>query len=246
MTYDDPGDTALERDRGTFVSTVLLLLYTTLGGVLGAGLTQYVTHISERRSARASVVERMAAIEMSYLDLRWSPVDHSSEEMETLYQSLDKGLAQLEATGLIAGVPRGSLIGYREACRMCADCVRQQRIVESTIERFEKNLKIYKDATDSLTQPVEIPAEIAEMAARFPDELMELADIRKTIIDTLKGLDSIRDSARAYLSQALWHPFLSILRHSEHRELERGIIQLESERREVSSKIRAIETTISR
>jgi hypothetical protein len=38
------------------MSSVVALLYTTIGGVLGAGLNQYVTHIKDRRTARASVI----------------------------------------------------------------------------------------------------------------------------------------------------------------------------------------------
>jgi hypothetical protein len=54
------------------------LLYTTIGGVIGAGLTQYVTHLRDRRAARAQVIERLADAEDAFAALRWaSPEDES-------------------------------------------------------------------------------------------------------------------------------------------------------------------------
>jgi hypothetical protein len=43
------------------------ILYTTIGGVIGAALTQYVTHLRDRRAARALIIEKVAAAEAEYV-----------------------------------------------------------------------------------------------------------------------------------------------------------------------------------
>jgi hypothetical protein len=85
------------------------LLYTTIGGVIGAGLTQYVTHLRDRRAARALVIERIADVEEAFAVLRWTvPKDAYPPGTSQMASKL----AALEASSLIAGVPRSILVCY--------------------------------------------------------------------------------------------------------------------------------------
>ena len=47
-------------------SAFSVFLYTTFGGIVGAGLTQYVTHLRDRRTARAAILEKVAAVEAEH------------------------------------------------------------------------------------------------------------------------------------------------------------------------------------
>lgn len=99
------------------MSSITAVLYTTFGGVLGAGLTQYVTHVRDRRTARASVIECIYEVEAVVLGLRW-PEDVPTEEVKGNYVSLEKLLAKLESACLIAGIPRAPLALYATSCRI--------------------------------------------------------------------------------------------------------------------------------
>lgn len=96
---------------------VIVLLYTTIGGVLGAGLNQYVTHVRDRRGARALVVERLAEVEEAYAGLR-RPL---SEDAPPSPSRLARLLGSLEAAGLIAGIPRAILMCYIAICKYYED-----------------------------------------------------------------------------------------------------------------------------
>jgi hypothetical protein len=63
------------------VNEFITLAYTVSGGVVGAGLNQYVTNIGQRRTARATVVEKVAETEALYSRMRWPeirPLDDSA------------------------------------------------------------------------------------------------------------------------------------------------------------------------
>jgi hypothetical protein len=82
------------------------IVYTTIGGVIGAALTQYVTHLRDRRAARALVIERIADVEEAFTTLQLSsPVDGS----EPIESSIAGELAALESACLVAGAPRSAL-----------------------------------------------------------------------------------------------------------------------------------------
>ena len=63
------------------MSGISAVLFTRVGGILGAGLTQYVTRIQDRRIARASVIERVHDIEEALVELRWPCQSKSAEDI---------------------------------------------------------------------------------------------------------------------------------------------------------------------
>ena len=97
------------------------LLYTTIGGVIGAGLTQYVTHLRDRRAARALVVERLADVEEAFTALRLALPEDGLPNTES---QMARKLAALEAACLVAGVPRPVISCYTVVCRHYEDAHR--------------------------------------------------------------------------------------------------------------------------
>lgn len=93
------------------------VLYTTAGGIIGAAATQYVTHIRDRRSARALVIERLAEVEETYVALRWPMTG------ETPYDGsrISKQLGSLEGAALIAGIPQAVIKCYVIGCQCYED-----------------------------------------------------------------------------------------------------------------------------
>jgi hypothetical protein len=76
------------------------LLYTTVRGVIGAGLTQYVTHLRDRRAARALVVERLADVEEAFTALRLALPEDGFPPTES---QVARKLAALELHALSQG-----------------------------------------------------------------------------------------------------------------------------------------------
>ena len=88
------------------------ILYTTVGGVVGAALTQYVAHLRDRRAARALIIEKVAAAEAEYVLLA-DEINKSSTGQKSADRSkLNAALASVEAACLIAGVPRANVMSY--------------------------------------------------------------------------------------------------------------------------------------
>ncbi len=88
------------------------LLYTTIGGVIGAGLTQYVTHLRDRRAGRAAIIEKVAAAETEYILFANQATESSFDRKSTDLSRLNAALASVEAACLIAGVPRANVMLY--------------------------------------------------------------------------------------------------------------------------------------
>ena len=82
------------------------VLYTTFGGVIGAGLTQYITHIRDRRTARADIIEKVASVEAQYALVASLGGEPSDGQHRIDLSGLNASLASAEAACLIAGVPR--------------------------------------------------------------------------------------------------------------------------------------------
>ena len=109
----------LGAEEATFMSGFVALLYTVVGGVLGAGLNQYVTHLRDRRTARALVIERLHEAEATLAELRWAEGNVKTiNDLEKCSTSLEKLLAALESACLIAGIPRAAVVVYTGCCRL--------------------------------------------------------------------------------------------------------------------------------
>lgn len=202
------------------MTSVLVLLYTTLGGVLGAGLTQYVTQVRDRRSARATVIERVAAVEASRADLRWPPKPPwSQQEIQTLYVSYGKNLAQLEAGGLIAGVPRATLLRYIETCRITGE-----------IRRYSLAL----DCLENTLAAEDIPDSAARLRKR-------IAECGAYLTSNWGTLDRAHDAALDQLRAGLWDPLIASLHKNRLRKLEKEVTELHAVVRDIGPQIREFE-----
>ena len=180
------------------MSGSILILYTTIGGVIGSGLTQYATHIHGRRISRASVVEKITEAEGVLTVLRSLLSDSTSPQ--TVPQLLALA-GSLEAAGLISGLPRELLKPYINSCRLYDTIYRiadKQRRISQAIE----------------VRPIGSKQELEKMRSMGKD-LQQHADALE------EPLFKYHDAALEELSLALWHPISAQLRRSKLRQLQK-------------------------
>ena len=149
------------------MSSIAVVAYTTAGGIIGAGLTQYVTHLKDRRSARAQVFEKMSEIEDIFIELRW-PI--TSESLYSLPR-MPKLLGSLEAAALIAGLPRTIISLYASGCRFHED---SRRVVHASnllagklaaqITEYSQQLSGHPDSADIKTRIMRISERITAIS----------------------------------------------------------------------------------
>ena len=208
------------------------LLYTTIGGVIGAGLTQYVTHLRDRRSARALVIERVAEIEDAFEALRWA----SPEDEHPLGTSqIARMLGALEAAALVAGAPQSILRCYTASVKHYEDVHRISRTATFIGKRIAQSVN------DNVTELRESPRKDEIVAT-----LMRLSAGIKTLQERAESIDEptfrIHDSALLLLRTALWHPLVLQLRRRTLYRLQRSTDQLERTSRELTGTLRSAET----
>lgn len=209
------------------------ILYTTIGGVIGAGLTQYVTHLRDRKSARALVIERVAEVEDAFEALRWaSPEDESPVGTSQIARML----GALDAAALVAGVPQQIAKSYTVSIKHYEDA---HRISQTTT--LIGNLiaqKVNNDIVELRENPYkdEIIAALTRLSARI-----------KTVQERADATDEptfrIHDSALMLLRTALWHPLVLRLRRRTLSRLKRSTDQLERTSRGLAESLRSAETT---
>jgi hypothetical protein len=177
------------------MSGLIVVLYTSVGGVIGAGLTQYVTHVRDRRAARALVIERLSDVEEIYATLRWPIV------AETPYSSsrVAKELGLLEAAALIAGIPKSVITCYIISCRY----------IDNT-QRVSHGAKLLGNQIAA-----EVSGNIDEVKAmpnraKISASLTVISDNIKLILETIKKQDQaglrLHDASLLLLGKVLWHP----------------------------------------
>jgi hypothetical protein len=189
------------------MSSVTALLYTTIGGVLGAGLNQYVTHMRDRRATRASVIKVLHDVEITLSRLRW-PEDRamSTSKIQKRFIYLEQLLATLESACLIAGIPRAAAAVYSNSCRHYEGFYRSRlnaaegiKAVENLIERME-----------SLREDPEYDYSIGieNVLERGSDLTAKATDLIAKVTAAEKDADGLHESTLELLGRVIWHPFL--------------------------------------
>jgi hypothetical protein len=208
------------------MSSMAAVLYTVVGGVLGAALNQYVTHLRDRRTARALVIERLQEVETALAELRWP------EETATItndrvegFTHLEKLLAALESSCLIAGIPRSAVAIYVTCCRLYEGLGRAR----FQADRFIKGMEIRRRPTLYSNEGKE------ELVQRVIDRS---SSIKTGTTNMEKSVDEQREQALELLAKVVWHPYTILARRPALSGVEKATAGLESMRREFMSEIR--------
>jgi hypothetical protein len=199
-------------------------IYTTGGGIVGAAATQYVTHVRDRRSARALVIEQIAKIEAAYAALRVS-VNAETMAVNPL-PSLDEFLASLEAGALIAGIPRMFLRPYIDSIRLCYEYRRLEVATDSMAFNMVKILPKILEIDKSL-DPAKLPD--------YTREAFELLkNIREHTADADERFEHLARSSLNILSAAIWHPLIVQVARRKASKLTRALDDLNKLRQQLT------------
>lgn len=189
------------------MSSVTALLYTTIGGVLGAGLNQYVTHVRDRRAARASVIKGLHDVEITLSRLRW-PEDPaiSTSKIQKRFIHLERLLATLESACLIAGIPRAAVAVYTNSCRYYEGFYRSRLNAAQGIKAVEA----LKEKMNSLRDDPgrDYSAGIEKVLERGSALTAKATDLIAKVTSAEKDVNELHESALQLLSRLIWHPFL--------------------------------------
>lgn len=205
----------------------MAVLYTTVGGVIGAVATQYLTHARDRRSARALVLEYVSKIEAAYAGLK-PTFGETSVELDSLHVS--ELLGSLEAAALIAGVPRSFLQLYVSSVRLNCECKRMEAVASSL------TLRALKGASKVLNDKSLGPAKVK-------DGLQDVLDIAKRLQEMASDecIENVRLAALSLLSIAMWHPLAVQLFKKKASRLKSTITDLDDASRRLASASGSIE-----
>lgn len=202
------------------MSNVIALLYTTVGAVLGAGLTQYVTQIRERRASRAVLIEQLYDAERLINAYRWTPVgDDSVNLFDSQSIKYDKALTMLESACLIAGISRAITLKYTTLCRLYEGLEQANLTGIRLLETV--NHRVFDGESDTVKKTGELVAANQEMVERVR-----------------AAADKARADALEIFSRAIWHPFLVQFGRISLRRVERDIENLEKLRRQLADRVR--------
>lgn len=209
------------------------IVYTTIGGVIGAALTQYVTHLRDRRAARALVIERIAEVEKAFAVLQWEvPKDGYPPGRSQMASTL----AALEAASLVAGVPRSILTCYTGACKYFED-----------ILRISLAAALVSEQMTAITDKDKL-AKLAESPYResIDKSLKMLIESLKASSDGLEGATNaalvFHDDAFQELRRALWRPLVLQFRKQRLRSLQQRANHFEKTNRELAALLRTMES----
>lgn len=207
------------------MNNLVAVLYTTIGGVIGAIVTQYLTHVRDRRAARALVLEHVSKVEVAYTALK-----STFGETSSAFVRVSEVLGSLEAAALIAGVPRSFLQLYTSAVKMNCECKRLEAAANELTLRAVKGAS--KFVGDKSLDP-----------AKTKDYLQEVLSIAKDVheIANDERVEDARRSALSLLSIALWHPLAVQLFHKKASRLKSTIAQMDYVSHELASNSGKIE-----
>ena len=205
------------RAEGNFtVPAPIDIVYTTVGGVIGAALTQYVTHLRDRRTARAVIIEKVATAEAEYALLAAGTAGPPTDQKNADLSKLNAALASVEAACLIAGLPRANVTAYIVSRQLGA----QVRIFipfvawwtgeVDRIKQFYEHRQLDKDKK-------EIISELVSTTEQFPS-LMSRLDI-----DCAKMIPAALDELR----RSVWNPFTVQLRKRKLYKLQKRLERFE-------------------
>src|ERR1700689_4169928 len=230
------------------MSNFIPLVYSTIGGVLGAGLTQYLTHIRDRRAARALIIERLYDVEAVFARSRW-PGERKApaDKVQTVHASLEQALAVLESACLIAGVPRPFIGTYRAGCMLSANITRTQLSLIEDLNDLERAVE------DTRRYVKEHDVVIGADAEKTISEAREL--VTKTRADTVRwskgfaemqaSADHVRQAGLILLYGAIWHPYTAIFHRRKVADFGKQANELEKSWKDELAEIRKTETIMA-
>jgi len=204
---------------------LIALVFTVVGGTLGAGLNQYVTHIRDRRAARASVIKHLQKIENSLIDMRWpdeTKIAASNQTGNSKY--FEKIIAKFESVCLIAGIPRASVVAYVSSCRVYEGARRGIAQADATIEALE-------NAKPGFTGNAQAEKLINEVIGYCLEGKSQLSQAEEQA-------NVLHESALELLGRSIWHPYAVLADRSSFSKIEKSASELDRGRREMTSKIR--------
>jgi hypothetical protein len=189
------------------------IVYTTIGGVIGAALTQYVTHLRDRRAARALIIEKVAAAEAEYV-LFADEVNESSTDQKNADRSkLNAAPASVEAACLIAGVPRANVMAYIVSRQLGAQ-------VRLTV-RFTAWFTGKVDRLRQIAALDEHKAQLSEVSSRLEQHQTANSELDACSAQLdVAALDELRRS--------VWHPFMVQLRKRKLYKLQQMLKETEA------------------
>lgn len=221
------------------MNQLLTLAYAVGGGVVGAGLNQYVTNIGQRRTARATVVEKSAETEGIYTRMRWPesrPLEINA--VTKLHREMERSLHALEAAGLIAGISRGTLSMYTTACRMLDAYI----TFRASLTRLDLELEVNSKAKikecldkggDNLSEDAR--AAIAALQPRIESTLEGTPEILERLKVMEKEGFKLHDRSLNALSDALWHPIMSKVKWRKNQKIREFSERVEAMHRDLYS-----------
>lgn len=207
-----------------------VFLYTTVGGVIGAGLTQYITHLRDRRTARAAIIEKVAAAESEYALWTSSTTRPSNDQENADLSKINAALASVEAACLIAGVPRANVMTYVVSRQIGAKVALFSRFALWTLSEVDRRRLAVEEGV------------LDEGTARI-DEILSLLEDLKSVSNELGELMSHLDNiVFDELSRSIWHPFIVQFRKGQLHKLQQDINQLERKVRSLDREYTKLQT----
>lgn len=218
------------------MNQLLVLAYAVGGGVVGAGLNQYVTNIGQRRIARATVVGKVSEVEAIYAQTRWPGAESGDDDIaRKLHLEMERCLHALEGAGLIAGIPRSTLSSYIVICRTL-DTARR---AESVLGAIGHEAGIYaktKVGAYIESKGSDLSEDERAFAAKATEDIDKmLQDSIRPLLKDIENLEEenfdLHDLTLDALRASLWHPIISKLAWRKQRRLRQGNEKLERTRR---------------
>jgi hypothetical protein len=214
------------------MSNIVIVLYTAVGGAIGAGLTQYLTHLRDRRSARASVIERLSETEELFIELSWPLSDESPYKLPRM----PKLLGALEAAALIAGVPRTIITLYSTSCRFHEDSRRLSNTADLLASRLAS--VITENTNTLLADP-----NLSDVKNRLEQASENIVSLTSRAKDLYNNANTLHDNSLELVGTALWRPYAFRLSIRRLHKLQKSARTLENNIRKLKGSLRQLEST---
>jgi hypothetical protein len=196
-----------------------VFLYTTVGAIIGAGLTQYITHLRDRRTTRAAVLKEVAAADKEYLRTIKAFTEDSQQIVDMT--ELNIALASVKAASMVAGVPHAHVRVYVASRQMSA-----------TYKTMSPFMLWIADEVDRRRQAVH-DGLIDEKTARLDEIVPVIMELNGILSQADQLCDFLYSKSRDELERSVWHPIGVQLRRWELHKLQQRIKGLEDSMRVV-------------
>lgn len=217
--------------KGCTLSGLIPIVYTTAGGVIGAGITQYVTHIRDRRSTRALVIERLSEVEEAYIALRWP----TSNDTPYSHSRVAKLLSSLEAAALVAGVPKSVLTCYVVSCQAYEDARRISRGADFLSAQLAE--KVTQNA-----QALSVNPNLSAIKKSLTIISENVVHVKSTTKEMEKHVFALHDASYSLLIKVIWRPIKFQFNRRRLRSLRKSAAALELNNRKMGDLLRQMES----